>query len=130
LLGIAVGALGLGLVSTRDLLTAYRYGDTFDATSVRVAGLALDGRTFDSVPPMLGLTNPELRLMEPPAPPGSISASAPTGLHIFAVNGMPRSPCPATSPTETPVSLSIGQKILFHSNSGWMIYVCDPSMRQ
>jgi len=126
-LGIGVGVLGLGFVSTRDLMTAYRYGDTFAATSARVSRLALESRTFDSVPPMLGLTNPELRLMEPLVRSETMSASAPAGLNVFAVNGMPRSPCPAESPTEKPVSLSIGQKILFNSNSGWMIYVCDPS---
>jgi hypothetical protein len=130
LLGIGVSVLGLGFVSTRDLMTAYHYGDTFAATSARVASLALEGRTFNSVPPMLGLTNPELRLLDPVARSGTMSASAPTGLNVFAVNGMPRSPCPAESPTEIPVSLSIGQNILFNSNSGWMVHVCDPSRRE
>jgi hypothetical protein len=130
LLGIGVGVLGLGFVSTRDLMTANRYGDTFAATSARVARLALEGRTFDSVPPMLGLTNPELRLMDPVVRSGTMSASSPTGLNVFAVNGMPQSPCPAESPPEPPVSLSIGQKILFNSNSGWMIHVCDPTKRE
>jgi hypothetical protein len=130
ILGAGVALLGLGFVNTRDLMTAYRYGDTFVATSVRVATLAREGRTFDSFPPLLALTNPELRLTDPRVHPRYSSAAAPGGLNIFAVNGMPRPPCPSESPAETAVSLPIGKKILFNSNSGWMIYVCESSADQ
>jgi hypothetical protein len=124
-LGIAVGVFGLGTVSTRDLMTAYRYGDTFAATRASVHSLATQDNVFDSVPPMLALTNPELRLTDPTAR-SNHNAPAREGMDLFAVNGMPRSPCPNVSP-EAPVSLLLGQRILFNSNSGWMIYVCRPS---
>lgn len=127
LLALGVGALGLGLATSRDLMTAYRYGDTFAATSARVTALAAEGRAFGYVPPMLALTNPELRLMYPAARSGAKNASPSPGLDLYAVNGMPRAPCPAESRKETPVSLTVGRKTVFNSNSGWMIYVCDPA---
>jgi hypothetical protein len=124
---LAVGALGLAFATTRDLLTAYDYGDTFEATRARVAALAASGHRFEAVVPMIALTNPELRLTDPTAATTRSNVGAlDSAVDLYAVNGAPRPPCAAQAPDGATVALSIGGRRLFNSNSGWTIYVCDP----
>lgn len=129
LAAVAVGALGLGFATTRDLLTAHSYGNTFEATSARVAALAHAGHRFAAVAPMIALTNPDLRLMDPTAATAHSNVVHGTAADLYAVNGTPRPPCPVQPTDDQPVSLSIGGRRVFNSNSGWMIYVCEPPIR-
>lgn len=120
---LLVGTLGLGLMSARDVLTMYRYGDTFRTTRAQVAQLSAQGADFATAVPFLALTNPDMRFTDPTLK----SATATSGrraIDTFAVNGMPSSPCPDDDGTALQVSLGIGNLMLFGSNSGWMIYVC------
>jgi hypothetical protein len=123
---LAVGALGLGFATTRDLLTAHGYGNTFEATRARVAALAHTGHRFVAVAPMIALTNPDLRLTDPTAAAARSNAAADPAVDLYAVNGMPHPPCPVHPPDDGPFSLSIVGRRVFNSNSGWMIYVCEP----
>jgi hypothetical protein len=120
---LVVGALGLGFLTARDVLTIYRYGDTFRSTSVAVAQLVTQGATFEQAPAFLALTNPALGVTDPNGMRGTTSSSEKPEMRLYSVNGRPRSPCPGTQPS-LPVSLAIGHVTLFNSNSGWMVYPC------
>ena len=119
---LLVAALGLTLLTTRDVLTVARYGDTFEATRRSVGRLAADGATFGALPYFIALTNPALRVTDPNAPSGAGPARD-GAVSAYAVNGLPTSPCGG----DQPVSLGIGPLKLFNTNSGWMIYVCRGS---
>jgi uncharacterized membrane protein len=116
-LGVAV--LGLTLLTTRDVLTVARYGDTFDTTRRSVDRLTADGLTFGVLPSFIALTNPALRVTDPNVAPGS-PAARDSRVSAYAVNGRPTSPCAGDEAT----SLSIGSLRLFNTNSGWTIYLC------
>jgi hypothetical protein len=121
---LLIGVLGFGFLTFRDLMTIRQYGDTFGATRLRVAQLAAAETRFASLTPFLALTNPELRSTDPTAKSRSPISAAGLAVDIIAVNGSPNSPCPAIDSNPKAVSLTFGGRTFFHSNSGWMIYVC------
>jgi len=128
LLGIAsfiVGAVGLTLMSARDMLTIARYGDTFRSTSSEVRQWEARGAHIDTAPAFLSLTNPELHMTDPNAPQRGAIALDKDSIDLYAVNGRPISPC-QPDPVAPQVSLAIRNTTLFKSNSGWMVYVCRP----
>jgi hypothetical protein len=118
---LIVGGIGLTFMSTRDALTIARYGDTFESTRSEVRQWQAHGANIDIAPAFLSLTNPELHITDPNA-----AKHAPMGrgsIDLYAVNGRPVSPCATSQPGQR-VSLTIGDRTLFNSNSGWMVYVC------
>ena len=120
-----VGAVGLTLLCTRDVLTIARYGDTFRSTSSEVTQWEARGAHIGTAPAFLSLTNPELHVTDPNAPQPAAGALDRDSIDLYAVNGRPISPCPL-GPVAPGVSLAIGNTALFNSNSGWMVYVCRP----
>jgi hypothetical protein len=120
-----VGILGLTLMCTRDVLTIALYGDTFRTTSAEVRQWEAHGTHFDTAPPFLSLTNPELHMTDPGEAPRAAVALDKDSIDLYAVNGHPISPCPADpAAPSVSVSLGIGNTTLFRSNSGWMVHVC------
>jgi hypothetical protein len=100
-------------------LTVIRYGDTFQTTRGSVGRLVADGVSFGDLPYFIALTNPDLRVTDPGAPPRTTQATD-VRMDAYTVNGRPKSPCDG----DDSMSLSIGSLKLFHTNSGWMMYLC------
>lgn len=125
LASLAIGSLGLGMLTMRDVLTIARYGDTFHATRGLVSKIIDNGARLDSSrASFIALTNPNLRVTDPNVAP----AHGSTGkmIEVFSVNGRRASPC-GSQASHDAVSLGIGRFTLFNTNSGWMIYVCRKS---
>jgi hypothetical protein len=120
---LVVGVVGLTIMSARDALTIVRYGDTFQATSSEVKKWEAHDVNINIAPPFLSLTNPELRITDPSAPAHAPIAPGVGSIDLYAVNGRPISPCTSSQPGPR-VSLALGNRTLFNSNSGWMVYVC------
>lgn len=119
---LIVGAMGLTFVSARDALTIASYGDTFQSTRSEVMQWEALGMTIDVAPAFLSLTNSELGITDPNAPKHAQMALG-SSIDLYAANGRPVSPC-ATSQPGPRVSLTVGNRTVFNSNSGWMVYVC------
>jgi len=120
---LIVGALGLALMSMRDVLTISTYGDTYRTTRDAVNQMAARGEIIDTAPPFLALTNPSMHFTDPNFVRAATTTSSTTIVNLYAVNGRPNTPCPEDSPSPS-VSLSVSNIALFNSNSGWMVYVC------
>ena len=125
-LACAIGLVGLVVLSARDGLTVARYGDTFRTTAGEVEAILRSGAVIGEGPGFLSLTNPSLHFTEPRVLRPSSPASA-RRVDLYSVNGRPSSPCPLQSVPA--VGLSVGDRRLFNSNSGWMVYICDSANR-
>jgi hypothetical protein len=119
---LIIGAMGLTFMTARDTLTIVSYGDTFQSTRSEVRQREALGTTIDVAPAFLSLTNPELGITDPHAPKHA-QMGPDRSIDLYAVNGRPSSPC-ETAQAGPRVSLTIGNRKLFKSNSGWMVYVC------